>query len=69
MLSSDNSGASGANMLIVKPETFDSAWVRRFALNFERKISKNAELRAKFESDPQKYVNRNYWLYRSLIQP
>ncbi|KOS47059.1 hypothetical protein ACN38_g2018 [Penicillium nordicum] len=36
------------------PEKFDSAWVRRFALNFEKKISKNAELRAKFESDPQK---------------
>lgn len=38
------------------PEKFDSAWVRRFALNFEKKISKNAELRAKFENDPQKYV-------------
>ncbi|KAJ5981723.1 hypothetical protein N7499_009225 [Penicillium canescens] len=38
------------------PEKFDSAWVRRFALNFERKISKNAELRAKFESDPQKFM-------------
>lgn len=39
-----------------QPEKFDTAWVRRFALNFERKISKNAELRAKFENDPQKYV-------------
>ncbi|OQD83019.1 hypothetical protein PENANT_c018G08016 [Penicillium antarcticum] len=38
------------------PEKFDSAWVRRFALNFERKISRNAELRAKFESDPQKFM-------------
>ncbi|CAG8903160.1 unnamed protein product [Penicillium egyptiacum] len=38
------------------PEKFDSAWVRRFALNFEKKISKNAELRAKFESDPQKFM-------------
>ncbi|KAJ5559301.1 hypothetical protein N7535_009529 [Penicillium sp. DV-2018c] len=38
------------------PENFDSAWVRRFALNFERKISKNAELRAKFENDPQKFM-------------
>ncbi|OJJ48119.1 hypothetical protein ASPZODRAFT_130048 [Penicilliopsis zonata CBS 506.65] len=37
-------------------EKFDSAWVRRFALNFEKKISKNAELRAKFESDPQKFM-------------
>ena len=41
--------------VILQPEEkFDAAWVRRFALNFERKISKNAELRAKFESDPQK---------------
>ncbi|KAJ5632130.1 hypothetical protein N7490_008469 [Penicillium lividum] len=38
------------------PEKFDTAWVRRFALNFEKKISKNAELRAKFESDPQKFM-------------
>ncbi|RMJ27349.1 DUF1716 domain protein [Aspergillus sp. HF37] len=37
-------------------EKFDSAWVRRFALNFERKISKNAELRGKFENDPQKFM-------------
>ncbi|KAJ5761464.1 hypothetical protein N7533_003503 [Penicillium manginii] len=38
------------------PEKFDTAWVRRFALNFEKKISKNAELRAKFENDPQKFM-------------
>ncbi|KAJ5580205.1 uncharacterized protein N7459_006190 [Penicillium hispanicum] len=37
-------------------EKFDAAWVRRFALNFERKISKNSELRAKFENDPQKFM-------------
>ncbi|MCJ1403856.1 hypothetical protein MMC11_007079 [Xylographa trunciseda] len=39
-----------------KPEKIDSAWVRKLALNFERKISKNAELRAKFESEPQKFM-------------
>ncbi|KAJ6084542.1 hypothetical protein N7486_011342 [Penicillium sp. IBT 16267x] len=38
------------------PEKFDTAWVRRFALNFEKKISKNAELRGKFENDPQKFM-------------
>lgn len=32
--------------------------MRKLALNFERKISKNSELRAKFEDDPQKYVRR-----------
>ncbi|KAL9122794.1 MAG: hypothetical protein Q9187_000656 [Circinaria calcarea] len=39
-----------------KPEKIDSAWVRKLALNFEKKISKNAELRAKFEGEPQKFV-------------
>lgn len=39
------------------PEKFDTAWVRRFALSFERKITKNAELRAKFENDPQKFMS------------
>ncbi|KAI4216461.1 MAG: hypothetical protein LQ351_000950 [Letrouitia transgressa] len=40
-----------------KPEKFDAAWVRKLALNFERKISKNSELRAKFEDDPQKFMS------------
>ncbi|PLB49621.1 DUF1716-domain-containing protein [Aspergillus steynii IBT 23096] len=38
------------------PEKFDVAWLRRFALNFEKKISKNAELRGKFENEPQKFM-------------
>lgn len=37
-----------------KAEKIDAAWVRKLALNFERRISKNSELRAKFEDDPQK---------------
>ncbi|MCJ1322687.1 hypothetical protein MMC15_008036 [Xylographa vitiligo] len=41
---------------VAKPETIDSAWLRKLALNFERKISKNAELRAKFDSAPQKFM-------------
>ena len=41
-----------------KPEEIDSAWLRRLALSFEKKISKNTELRAKFEDTPQKYVDR-----------
>ncbi|KAJ5730945.1 uncharacterized protein N7483_005453 [Penicillium malachiteum] len=40
----------------VAPEKFDTAWVRRFALNFERNISKNSELRAKFDNDPKKFM-------------
>lgn len=34
----------------------DGAWLRKMALNFEKRISKNAELRAKFENDPQKFI-------------
>jgi beta-catenin-like protein 1 len=37
-------------------EKIDLTWLRKIALNFERRISKNAELRAKFEDEPQKYV-------------
>lgn len=40
-----------------KPEKVDIAWLRRLALNFERRISKNAELRAKYEGTPAKYVS------------
>lgn len=35
-------------------EKIDSAWLRKLALNFEKKISRNAELRAKFEDTPEK---------------
>lgn len=38
-------------------EKIDSAWLRRLALNFEKRISKNAELRAKFEDTPQKFMS------------
>jgi beta-catenin-like protein 1 len=40
----------------VKDETYDVGWLRKFALSFEKKISKNAELRAKFEDDPKKFM-------------
>src|SRR5208337_4848525 len=40
----------------IAPEKIDSAWLRKLALNFEKKITKNAELRAKFESDPTKFM-------------
>lgn len=46
-------GQDGAD---VAPEKIDVAWVRKLALNFEKRISKNAELRAKFENDPQKFM-------------
>ncbi|KAG9948082.1 DUF1716-domain-containing protein, partial [Aureobasidium melanogenum] len=40
----------------IKAEKIDQAWVRRLGLSFERKINKNSELRAKFESDPSRFV-------------
>ena len=41
----------------IAPEKIDSTWLRKLALNFEKKITKNAELRAKFESEPQKFMS------------
>ncbi|KAK2625776.1 hypothetical protein QTJ16_005088 [Diplocarpon rosae] len=41
----------------ISPEKIDSAWLRKLALNFEKRISKNAELRAKFEGEPQKFMS------------
>jgi beta-catenin-like protein 1 len=40
----------------IAPEKIDSAWLRKLALNFEKKITKNAELRSKFEDDPSKFM-------------
>lgn len=40
----------------IKAEKIDAAWVRRLGLSFERKINKNSELRAKYETDPSKFV-------------
>ena len=40
----------------IVPEKIDSAWLRKLALNFEKKITKNSELRAKFEGNPQKFM-------------
>ena len=37
-------------------QVIDSTWLRKMALNFEKRISKNAELRAKFEGSPERYV-------------
>ena len=37
-------------------EVIDVAWLRKMALNFEKRVSKNAEMRAKFEDSPERYV-------------
>ncbi len=43
----------------VVEEVVDAAWLRRMAVGFERRITRNAELRARFEGEPEKYVG---WL-------
>ena len=56
---------------VKEPEKIDSAWVRRLALNFEKRISKNSELRAKFEDTPEKYVQDlclQRWVLSDLLQ-
>ncbi|KAF2424950.1 DUF1716 domain protein [Tothia fuscella] len=37
-------------------EKYDIPWVRKLGLNFEKRISKNAELRARYEDDPSKFM-------------
>ncbi|KAK6344802.1 hypothetical protein TWF718_006756 [Orbilia javanica] len=38
------------------PEKIDLPYLRKLGLNFEKKINKNAEMRAKFEDDPSKFM-------------
>ena len=52
---------------IQKSEKVDIAWLRKLALNFEKRISKNTELRAKFEDKPEKYVQGQVRVLVSLI--
>ncbi|KAF9729085.1 hypothetical protein PMIN06_003293 [Paraphaeosphaeria minitans] len=37
-------------------EKYDSSWLRKMALGFEKKVNKNASLRAKYEDDPTKFM-------------
>lgn len=39
-----------------KEEKIDAAWLRRLATSFDKKVKKNAELRARYESEPQKFM-------------
>ncbi|KAF6783749.1 duf1716 domain-containing protein [Colletotrichum sojae] len=41
---------------LTAPEKIDGAWLRKTSLNFEKRITKNAELRAKFAGDPRKFI-------------
>lgn len=37
-------------------EVIDGAWLRKMAIGLEKRVNKNAELRAKFGGEPEKYV-------------
>ncbi|KAK4888203.1 hypothetical protein LTR27_012883 [Elasticomyces elasticus] len=37
-------------------EKIDSAWLRRLAVTFEKKVTKNASQRARYEAEPQKFM-------------
>lgn len=37
-------------------EKFDVAWLRKTALNFEKRITRNAEQRARFEGEPARFI-------------
>ncbi|KAI1494199.1 Catenin-beta-like protein [Biscogniauxia mediterranea] len=41
---------------VAPEEKIDASWLRKTALNFEKRITKNAELRARFEDEPQKFI-------------
>lgn len=40
----------------VAEEKIDSAWLRRLTNSFEKKVSKNAEQRARYENEPEKFM-------------
>jgi beta-catenin-like protein 1 len=42
---------------VIREEKHDLAWVRKLALTFEKKVNKNASLRAKYEDDPTKFMD------------
>ncbi|KAK6433673.1 hypothetical protein LTR95_010142 [Oleoguttula sp. CCFEE 5521] len=49
----DNNDANGIEYGV---EKIDASWLKRTAVSFERKIAKNAELRAKYEGEPAKFM-------------
>ncbi len=39
-----------------KEEKIDSAWLRRLAVSFEKKVTKNSQLRARYDGEPEKFM-------------
>ncbi|CAK7216131.1 hypothetical protein SCUCBS95973_002700 [Sporothrix curviconia] len=55
----DGPGGGGTKKKVKEddtPEEFDAAWLRKTALNLEKRINRNAELRARYESEPTKFI-------------
>lgn len=46
----------GADADAPPPDKIDAGWLRKMALNFEKHITKNAELRAKYIDEPEKFI-------------
>jgi beta-catenin-like protein 1 len=46
----------GSDAVETKAPARDAAWLRRIGVSFERRISRNAELRAKHADDPARFV-------------
>lgn len=39
-----------------REENIDSSWLKKLANSFEKKVAKNAELRARYDGEPQKFM-------------
>lgn len=48
--------ADGAESEVGEEEVYDAAWARRLAAGLERRITRNATQRAKFEGQPEKFM-------------
>ncbi|KAL2162494.1 hypothetical protein VTH06DRAFT_7408 [Thermothelomyces fergusii] len=57
--SATGGGGGGAAAAAVpdEDEVIDQAWLKRTALGFEKKISRNAELRARYEAEPARFID------------
>lgn len=53
----DGSGGGGAAAVVPDEEAVDAGWLKKTALAFERKITRNAELRARHEGEPAKFID------------
>lgn len=52
----DNNTAPPADDLLTT-DKIDLSWLKKTALNFEKRITRNAELRARHEDDPSKFID------------